>query len=177
VLPAIGAAVTGIVHHLAPLRRIRIGDDVMVLEIVGGGADRQVVDDIQLLAGDAVHLAQEVHLVPLADLAAEVERYFGLLELVVGTAEGARGVDRHLRGGKLAQLVPDGPEVGLDLPRLAFAGGGKLVVDRVLQRIARPHVAQHSRDQHGDRAQQQQDRKQPCRQSPSHGTGGSGARS
>ena len=60
VLPAVGAAVAGVVDQLALILRMRIGDDVVVLEIVGGGADRQVVVDVQLLAEDAAHLAQEV---------------------------------------------------------------------------------------------------------------------
>ena len=144
----------------------------MVLEIVGGGPDRQVVVDVQLLAQDAAHLGQEVRRVPVADLAAEVERDVGLLELVEGGAELARGVDRHLRGGELAQLVADGAEVGLDLARLAFAGGRELVVDRLLKRVAGPQVAQHARDQDGDRAQQDEDRKQLCGQPPARGARG-----
>ena len=46
VLPAIGAAVARIVHQLALILRIRIDDDVVVLEIVGGGSFRQVVIDV-----------------------------------------------------------------------------------------------------------------------------------
>ena len=122
VLPAVGAAVAGVVDQLAPILRIRIGDDVVVLEIVGGGPDRQVVVDVRLLAQHAAHVGQEVRLVPVADLAAEVERDVGSLELVEAGAESARGIDRHFRGGELAQLVADGAEVGLDLARLALAG-------------------------------------------------------
>ena len=43
VQPAVFAAVAGVVEKLAPLPRIRICHDVVVLQIVGGAADRQVV--------------------------------------------------------------------------------------------------------------------------------------
>ena len=176
VLLAVGAAVAGVVHQLAPIRRIRIGDDVVVLEIVGGGSDRQVVVDVQLLAEDAAHVGQELLLVPVADLAADVERDVGLLELVEAGVEPARGVDRHFRDGELAQLVADGAEVGLDLARLALAGGRELVVDQFLERVAGPNVAQHARDQDGDSPQQDQDGEQLCRQSPARGTIGARGR-
>ena len=50
VQPAVVAAVARIVDELASLLRIRIGHDVVVLQIVGSGADRQVVGQSRLLA-------------------------------------------------------------------------------------------------------------------------------
>ena len=57
VQPAVFAAVAGIVEKLAPLRRIRIGDDVVELQIVGGAADRQIVRQRRFPAQHARHLA------------------------------------------------------------------------------------------------------------------------
>jgi hypothetical protein len=43
-----------------------------------------------------------------------------LLQLLEPCTEFARSIDRHLRGGELAQFVADSPEVGFDLARLAL---------------------------------------------------------
>ena len=83
----------------------------------------------------------------------------------------ARRVDHHLGGGKEAQLGMDRAEVGLDLARLGLAGGRELVEDRLLQGVAGAKVAQHAGDQDGDRAQQDQGRKQLCGQAPARGAG------
>ena len=60
VQPAVVAAVAGIVEQLAPLRRMRIGDDVMVLQIVGSGADGQVVGESGFPAENARHVGDEI---------------------------------------------------------------------------------------------------------------------
>src|SRR5262249_24527294 len=71
----------------------------------------------------------------------------------------------------MAELEAQGTEVGLDLARLAFARGGELVVDRLLQGIAGAQVANHAGRQHGDRAEKQQDPEELGRQTPAHGAG------
>src|SRR5829696_3609084 len=50
VQPAVVAAIAGVVEQLAARRRLRIGGDVVILEIIGSGAERQVLDRIGLLA-------------------------------------------------------------------------------------------------------------------------------
>ena len=171
VQPAVVAAVAGIVEQLAPLRRMRIGDDVVVLEIVGSGADRQVVGESRLPAENARHLGDEVLGVPVADLLAQLGRRACPVELVDRGPELARRVDHHLGGGKEAQLGMDRAEVGLDLARLGLTGGRELVEDRLFQGVAGAEVAEHAGDQDRDRAQQEQGRKQLCGQAPARGAG------
>jgi len=156
VLSAVGAAVMGIVQELAALRRMRIFDDVVVLKIVGGGPDRQIVVDVWLPPENALHLRQELRGVPITHRAPQLEWDVGSIEILERGAKLARRVDRHLRRGELAQLVADGPKVGLDLSRLAFARGRELVVDRLLQGVAGPQVAQHAGEQHRDRPEQRE---------------------
>ena len=116
---AVGAAVAGIVQQLASVRGIGVGDDVVVLEVVGGGSDRQVVVDVRFRAEDAAHVGQELPGIPVADLPPHLERHVGSSSSNAG-AEAAHGIDHHLRGGEQAQLVADGAEVGLDLARLGL---------------------------------------------------------
>ena len=104
VQPAVVAAVAGVVEQLAPRRRLRIGDDVVVLEIVGGRTDRHVVGEIGLFAQDASHLRDEVLDVPVADFLAQRERNAGPIKLVDRDAEFAHCFDHHLGGGEQAQL-------------------------------------------------------------------------
>ena len=40
---AVIAAVAGIVEQIAPLRRLRIGDDIAVLQVIRSGANGQVI--------------------------------------------------------------------------------------------------------------------------------------
>ena len=171
VQPAVVAAVAGVVEQLAPRRRMRIGDDVVVLEIVGSGADRQVVGESGFPAENAPHLGDEVLGVPVADLLAQLGRGACPVEVADRGPELARRVDHHLGGGKEAQLGMDRPEIGLDLARLGLAGGRELVEDRLLQGVAGAKVAQHAGDQDRDRAQQDQGRKQLRGQAPARGAG------
>ena len=117
----------------------------MVLQIVGGGADRQVVGEFSFPAENARHLGHECCGVPVADLLAQLRRRVGPVELVDRGAELARRIDHHLGGGKQAQLGLDRAEVGLDLPRLGLTGGRELVEDRLFQSVAGAEVAQHAR--------------------------------
>ena len=171
VQPAVVAAVAGVVEQLAPFRRMRIGDDVVVLEIVGGGADRQIVGQIGLPAENALHVGDEMLGVPVADLLAQLGRRARPIEFADRGPELARRIDHHLGGGKEAQLGLDRAEVGLDLARLGLSGGRELVEDRFLQSFAGAKVAEHAGDQDRDRAQQDQGRKQLRGQAPAHGAG------
>ena len=64
------ATVTGIIEQLASRRRMRIGDDIVILKIGRCWSDRQVVGENSLLAEQPVHLGHEPRRVPVADLLA-----------------------------------------------------------------------------------------------------------
>jgi len=65
-------------------------------------------------------------------------------------------------------------EAGCDLARLAFAASRELIVDRLLERIASPHVAQHARHEHGDRPEQRENSEKLRGQPPARGARGGG---
>ena len=171
---AVGAAVAGIVEQLALLRRVGVGDDVAVLQIVGGRAVRQKVGQRRVLAELAADVGQVVGGIPGIDLALGVGRQLLLLELFVGRPEVAHGVDNHLGAGQQPQVVAGVAEVALDLPRLGLSRRRKLVVDRLFQRIAGVDVAQHAGDQDGAGTEQCQHREKLCRQAPGNGASGIG---
>ena len=52
------------------------------------------------------------------------------------------------------------PEVVFNLVRLGFARRSQLIVDGLLERIARAYIAQSAGNQDGDRAQQKQNSKE-----------------
>ena len=163
---AVAAAVAGIVEKRALLHRVGIGDDVVVLEVDGGIAGGQVVVDRRLLAEHALELGRHVGDVPVAHLGAQLGRHLGLVQFVVAVAHAAQCIDDHLGAGEHSQLVADGAEVGLDLPRLGLPRRGQLVVDRLFECIAAAHIAQHGGNQDGDGAQQDQGGEQLRRQPP-----------
>ncbi|MET0165599.1 MAG: hypothetical protein ABW318_11445 [Vicinamibacterales bacterium] len=100
--PAVVASVAGVGEKLAPLRRMRIGDDVVILEIVGSGADWQVVGQSRLLAQNLGHSGDEVLSIPIADLLAQFGGRACPVELVDCDPELARCIDHHLGGSKEA---------------------------------------------------------------------------
>jgi hypothetical protein len=176
---AVGAAVSRVVEQPTARRRLRVGHDVVVLEIVRRRPVRQIPGHGGVLAEQATGIGDDVPGVPVVDLALHVVGHGLLVELLIRGVEIARGVDDHLRRGQQAQVVADVAEIGLDLSRLGFARRRELVVDRRFQCVAGAHVAQHAGHQHGDRAQQDQGGEDLGRQPPAHrtiGSGGSGVR-
>ena len=171
VQPAVFAAIAGIVDELASVLRIRIGDDVVELQIVGGAADRQVVRQRRFPAQEARHRRDEVRGVPIADLLAQLRRRRRPVELLDRHPELARCIDNHLGGGKQAQLGLDRAEVGLDLARLVLTGGRELVEDRLFEGVAGAEVAEHPGHQDGDRAKQDERREKLCGQAPARRSG------
>ena len=170
----VGAAGGRFVDQLAPVLGIGIVDDVPVLQEIGRRPDRQELLDRRLGAEQPAHPGHVVVVVPVENALAHLGWHRPGIELVDGVAEAAHGVDHHLRGGEQAQLVADAAEVDLDLVRLGLARRGELVEDRLFERVAGAHVAQHAGDQHGDGAQQDQDGEQLGRQPEARGTTGGG---
>ena len=70
----VAGSTTGVVEKLAPLRRAGIVHNVVILQIVGGTTDRQVVRQGWLPTEGARHSAHEVLSVPIADLLPQFRR-------------------------------------------------------------------------------------------------------
>ena len=174
VKPAVVASVAGVVEKLAPLRRVRIFHDVVILQIVGGATDRQVVRQGWFPAQDARHLGDEVRGVPIADLLLQFRRRACPVELVDRDPELARRIDHHLGGGKQAQLRLDRAEVGFNLARLGLTGGRELVEDCFFEGVAGADITEHAGHQDRDRAKQDEGCKQLCGQAPARGSRRSG---
>ena len=166
---AVGAAVTGIVEQVPAALGMGILDDVEVLQKVRRGRHGQVFVRAHVLAEQLAHHRHVLGVVPPQHSLPHVGGDFLRVQLVHGLAEAARGVDDHLRGREQTDLVAHGAEVGLDLMGLGLARRGELREDRPLQRLARPDIAQDAGDHDRDRAQQQQDREQFCREAPADG--------
>ena len=168
---AVVASVAGVVEKLTPLRRVRIFDNVVILQIVGGAPDRQIVRQGWFAAQDARHLGDEVRGVPIADLLPQFRRRACPVELVNRDPELACRIDHHLGGGKEAQLRLDRAEVGFNLARLGLTGGRELVEDYFFEGVAGAEVTEHPGHQHRDGTQQDEGRKQLCGQAPARGSG------
>ena len=161
---AVGAAVAGVIDNLSPRGRLRVGDNVIVLQVRSGRPDRQIIGERHVLTQQTARHRQEILGIPVLDLAVQLVGHLFLLELAERRAKLTRGINHQLGAGKQAQFVADGAKVGLDLARLGLPRRGELVVDGFFERIASTHVAEHAGDQHRDRTHEQQDREQLGRQ-------------
>ena len=108
---AVGAAVACVIDQLAPRGRLRVGDDIVVLQVHGGGPDWQVIRERHVLTEQPAHDRQEILAVPLLEFPAQLIRHWFLLEFAERRTKLACRINHHLGTGKQAQFVADGMEV------------------------------------------------------------------
>jgi hypothetical protein len=166
VLLAVVGAVAGIVEETATLARMRIGNDIVVLQIIGSSADRQVVGERGFFAENAGHVGHEIGDIPVADLFAQLGRGVAAVDLGDLDPKCAGRVGHHLGAGKKPQFGIDRVEVGFDLACLGLPNSGELIEDRLFEGVAGSEITEHPRYQDRDSAQQDENRKQLYGQSP-----------